>query len=138
MKSLSKSDAAQVFEGMMGGEEEGVVSASQNVENRDNVVENWSLGPEKTSINPKANGAYWRRMAALWEISEDEARRRFCANCEYFDNTVERQEEMETIPLDKLDADGGGRGYCVKFDFICHNLRTCQAWEPKPFDSEED
>lgn len=138
MKSLSKSDAAKVFEGMMGGEEEGVVSASQNVENRDNVVENWSLGPEKTSIDPKANGAYWRNMAALWEISEEEARRRFCANCEYFDNTVERQEEMEAIPLDKLDVDGGGRGYCVKFDFICHNLRTCQAWEPKPFDSEED
>jgi hypothetical protein len=41
--------------------------------------------------------------------------------------------QMEAIPLDKYDMDGGGRGYCHKFDFICHNLRTCQAWEGKDF-----
>lgn len=27
-------------------------------------------------------------------------------------------------------------GYCVEFDFICHNLRTCQGWEKKYFENE--
>ena len=40
-----------------------------------------------------------------------------------------------------MDKDGGGRGYCHKFDFICHNLRTCMAWEGKSeseSETEED
>jgi hypothetical protein len=41
---------------------------------------------------------------------------------------------MDAIPLNALDMDGGGRGYCTKFDFICHNLRSCQAWERKDFE----
>jgi len=61
--------------------------------------------------------------------NEKEARRRLCANCEYFQNDPMFQAKMEAIPLDKFDMDGGGRGYCEKFDFICHNLRACQAWE---------
>ena len=44
---------------------------------------------------------------------------------------------MEKVPFNKLDADGGGRGYCHRFDFICHNLRTCQAWERKDFELED-
>ena len=28
------------------------------------------------------------------------------------------------------------RGYCDKFDFICHDLRLCQAWEER--ESEMD
>ena len=43
---------------------------------------------------------------------------------------------MEAVEEDEYDADGGGRGYCTKFEFICHNLRVCQAWEEKEF--EED
>lgn len=125
-----------------GGEEadgeEKIVSAQDNRRNRDGVVKNWALGPEETSVDPKANGDYWSKMADLWEVPEEEARRRFCANCEYYNNTAEMQAQMEAIPLDKFDMDGGGRGYCVKFDFVCHNLRTCQAWEPKPFKSESD
>jgi hypothetical protein len=45
---------------------------------------------------------------------------------------------MESVPLDQYDRDGGGRGYCVKFDFICHNLRVCQAWEEKSFETPDD
>jgi hypothetical protein len=45
-------------------------------------------------------------------------------------------EMMEAVSEDEYDADGGGRGYCTKFEFICHNLRVCQAWEEKKF--EED
>lgn len=122
----------------MDGESEGIVSAKENVKNRTNVVNNWNLGPEKTSVQPDANSDYWSMMGDLWEIPEEEARNRFCANCEYFNNTSSMQEQMKSIPLDKYDMDGGGRGYCTKFDFVCHNLRTCQAWEEKPFKEEED
>lgn len=118
-------------------ESEGIVSAEQNVINRDGVIRNWNLGPEKASVDPAANADYWRNMASIWQVNEAEARRRLCANCEYFDNSPAAQRMMEDIPLDVFDADGGGRGYCTKFDFICHNLRTCQAWEEKPFEDED-
>jgi hypothetical protein len=72
-------------------------------------------------------------MAKIWSVSPAEARRQLCANCEYFNNTPEAMEMMEAVPEDEYDADGGGRGYCTKFEFICHNLRTCQAWEEKEF-----
>lgn len=117
---------------------EGMVSTKENIVNRTNVADNWNLGPEKTSVQPDGNHDYWSMMADIWETDEEEARNRLCANCEYFDNSPARQEQMKAIPLDKYDMDGGGRGYCVKFDFICHNLRVCQAWEEKPFEMEED
>lgn len=113
------------------------VTPAENIENRDHVVKNWALGPDKTSIEPKANGPYWRSMAQVWSVTEAQARRQLCANCEYYDNTPMRQQQMESIPLDRFDRNGDERGYCVKFDFICHNLRTCQAWEEKPFEEEE-
>lgn len=106
--------------------------------NRNLVQRSWSLGPEQASIDPSANPAYWQDLAATWNVTEAEARRRLCANCEYFDNTPEAQEMMELVPFDEYDMDGGGRGICAKFDFICHNLRTCQAWERKPFYKSHD
>lgn len=109
-----------------------------NIRNRDLVEQNWALGPEKASIDPDANIDYWQQMASVWNITEAEARRRLCANCEYYDNTPKAQKLMEAIPFDEYDLDGGGRGCCVKFDFICHNLRTCQAWEEKPFHKMHD
>lgn len=102
------------------------------------MKKDWHLGPEKTSVMPDDNNLYWMSIAEVWDVPEEEARRRFCANCEYFDNTTEALKDMESVPLNKYDKDGGGRGYCVKFDFICHNLRTCQAWEPKEFVNPED
>jgi len=115
-----------------------MISADQNMAVVMRLVKDWSLGPTRTSVDKNANSAYWSKIAKVWGISEKEARRRFCANCEYFDNTVEKLAEMESIPINELDRDGGGRGWCHKFDFVCHNLRTCQAWEPKPFDGSEE
>ena len=108
---------------------EKIVSAAENRKNRQRVIDEWQLGPEKTSVEPNANKEYWKGVAKAWGMNEKEARRRLCANCEYFQNGPMMQAKMESIPLDKFDMDGGGRGYCKKFDFICHNLRTCQAWE---------
>lgn len=105
----------------------------ENEVNRSLAQRSWSLGPEQASIDPTANPEYWQDLAATWKVTEAEARRRLCANCEYFDNTPEAQEMMELVPLDEYDMNGGGRGICAKFDFICHSLRVCQAWEKKPF-----
>jgi len=116
---------------------EPIVSAAENKSNMAQVKANWHLGPEKTSVDPKANKPYWSELARRLQTSDKEARRLFCANCEYFDNTPEKQKQMEAIPLTSFDMDGGGRGYCVKFDFICHNLRVCQAWERKDFEMED-
>ena len=102
------------------------LDAKTNVKNRAIVISEWNLGPEKTGGD---NSDYWKKMAKLWMTELSEAKRQLCANCEYFDNTPESIERMEAVPEDKFDKDGGGRGYCTKFDFICHNLRVCQAWE---------
>lgn len=93
------------------------------------LVEEWNLGPEKASEDPKANAEYWDKMASVWNVDVAQARRQLCANCEYFDDRPSTLKKLEKIKFDAFDADGGGRGFCKKFDFICHNLRTCQAWE---------
>lgn len=114
-----------------------IVSTAENKVNLQRVLDNWNLGPDKASPKPGANQDYWDGLAEIWGISSQEARRQLCANCEYFENTPEMMRAMEKIPFNALDADGGGRGYCHKFDFICHNLRTCQAWERKDYEGEE-
>ena len=106
-----------------------IVSTSENRKNRKLVIDEWRLGPEKASVEPTANSAFWKDVGNAWDMTEKEARRRLCANCDYFQNDPMMQAKMESITLDKFDMDGGGRGYCEKFDFVCHNLRVCQAWE---------
>ena len=114
------------------------ITAQQNNQVMANMKKNWHLGPEKASVMPDDNNLFWMSIADIWDVEEEQARRMLCANCEYFNNTVEAMKDMEAVPINKYDKDGGGRGYCEKFDFICHNLRVCQAWEPKEFISEED
>ena len=101
-------------------------------ENRDNtrmVIEEWNLGPEQPSNEPTANKPFWVQMGRAWQVSEEEARRRRCSNCEYYDNSPDCQVKMERIPRNQWDTNAGFRGYCDKFEFICHDLRVCQAWE---------
>lgn len=139
MRMAAKLRGIDLQEKRAEGEEliiQNIVSADQNAINRQVVIDNWNLGPLVASVEPDANADYWSNMASVWSVSEGEARRMLCANCEYFNNTPEAQRLMEDIPLDSLDSDGGGRGYCQKFEFICHNLRTCQAWERKEFIAE--
>jgi hypothetical protein len=107
----------------------GFITPEENEENTQNVIENWYLGPDEPSSDPEANSDYWDSFAEIMNIDGDQARRMFCANCEYFDNSVGMIAKMEAIPYNDFDVNGGGRGYCTKFDFICHNLRVCQAWE---------
>ena len=115
-----------------------IVSGSINDINTQNAIENWNLGPEAASDEPGANAEYWAKMADVWSINEAEARRQLCANCEYFNNTPEILKAMEDIPRNAFDTNAGGRGWCEKLEFICHNLRACQAWERMESEAEEE
>lgn len=119
---------------------EDMPSAKENKEVMERLAEYWHLGPEVGSDKPGANKEYWAELAKVWGVEDSKARRRLCANCEYFDDSPKMLKAMEQIPYNKFDETGGGRGFCRKFDFICHNLRTCQAWEKQPtcMDEEED
>lgn len=124
--------------GLMTPKEERVPTASENKKIMDRLVEYWHLGPEKGSDEPGANTGYWKELAKVWGVAESEARRKLCANCEYFNDSPKMLKALEAIPYSDVDKTGGGRGFCSKFDFICHNLRTCQAWESADPCGEED
>ena len=124
--------------GLMLPDEERVPSTKENKDTVDWLIKYWNLGPEVGSDKPGENKDYWQKMAKVWNTSEDKARRRLCANCEYFSDTPRMLKAMEKVEYSKIDETGGGRGFCSRFDFICHNLRTCQAWESLECDVEED
>jgi len=107
-------------------EGESMISAEENAKTRTFLMENWNLGPEKTA---QPNMDYWRTLSKVWRIAPEQAKRNLCANCEYFNDSPDMLAKMESVPEDQFDKDGGGRGWCSKWDFICHNLRTCRAWE---------
>jgi len=115
-----------------------IVGPGDNERNTKSTIRNWRLGPDVPSEKPGDNAPYWREMADIWDLDEAEARRQMCANCEYFDNTPEMMKAMDRIPYNKFDENAGGRGYCHRFEFICHNLRSCMAWERKDYEMEED
>jgi len=89
------------------------------------LMETRHLGPK----DPAAPGKFWMELSDFWDLPEEETKTHRCANCEYFDNSPEALVAMQVIPEDSFDASGGGRGYCHKYTFICHNLRVCDQWE---------
>lgn len=123
---------------IMGGlpESEEFITASENKKNTQIVIDDWMLGPEMPSIDPTANKSFWSGLAKAMQVDEKEARRRRCSNCEYYDNSTITQVKMERIPQNKWDVNAGFRGYCEKFEFICHDLRSCQAWEEREDDED--
>jgi len=114
--------------------EEPFITAAENKKNTQVVIDDWMLGPEKPSNERGANKPYWMALAQAMQVDEAEARRRRCSNCEYYDNSVMTQVKMDKIPWNQWDVDAGFRGYCNKFDFICHDLRSCQAWEEREYE----
>lgn len=116
--------------------EEPFITASENKKNTQVAIDDWMLGPESPSNEPTANKTYWIAVGKAMQVDEKDARRRRCSNCEYYDNSVGMQLKMERIPRNEWDTNAGFRGYCEKLDFICHDLRVCQAWEER--EDEED
>jgi hypothetical protein len=117
--------------------EEEFITASENKKNTQVVIDDWMLGPEKPSNEPTANKVYWVALGKAMKVDEKEARRRRCSNCEYYDNSTMTQAKMERIPRNEWDTEAGFRGYCNKFEFICHDLRVCQAWEEREYEMED-
>tara|TARA_R110000868_G_scaffold13878_2_gene64452 strand:- start:681 stop:1082 length:402 start_codon:yes stop_codon:yes gene_type:complete len=113
-----------------------IVTEEENTVNTQRTIKEWRLGPLEPSDEPDANKPYWQDMARVWNINEAEARRQRCSNCEYFENTPEMVMMMEDISRNEFDTNAGGRGYCHKFKFICHNLRSCQAWEYREYEAD--
>ena len=116
--------------------EEPFITAAENKKNTLVVINDWMLGPEQPSNERGANADYWKKLGKAMQVNEAEARRRRCSNCEYYDNSTLTQAKMERIPWNEWDVGAGFRGYCDKFEFVCHDLRSCQAWEER--ESEED
>jgi len=117
--------------------EEEFITAAENKKNTQVVIDDWMLGPENPSNEPTANKVYWVALGNAMQVDEKEARRRRCSNCEYFEATPLMQAKMERIPRNQWDQNAGYRGYCHKFDFICHDMRSCQAWEEREFEMED-
>jgi len=116
--------------------DEPFITAAENKKNTQTVIDDWMLGPEKPSNEPTANKVYWVALGKAMQVDEKEARRRRCSNCEYYDNSTMMQAKMERIPRNEWDTDAGYRGYCHKFEFICHDMRSCQAWEEREFEQD--
>ena len=116
--------------------DEPFITAAENKKNTQVVIDDWMLGPEKPSNEPGANKPYWMALAKAMQVDEKESRRRRCSNCEYYDNSTMMQAKMERIPRNEWDTDAGYRGYCHKFEFICHDMRSCQAWEEREFEQD--
>jgi len=93
------------------------------------LLDDWHLGPKIAVDNNQGNNEFWGNMAKVWRVTDKEARRKSCANCEYGHIDPEHLEAMEHIPYNKFDKDGGMRVWCDRFDFICHATRVCQNWE---------
>ena len=119
----------QGFSGLPMGEE--FITTAENKKNTETVIEDWMLGPENPSNEPAANKVYWVAVGKAMQVDEKEARRRRCSNCEYFFNDPMTQAKMERIPRNQWDEGAGYRGFCKNFDFICHDMRSCQAWEER-------
>lgn len=116
--------------------DEPFITAAENKKNTQVVIDDWMLGPEKPSNEPTANKVYWVALGKAMQVDEKEARRRRCSNCEYYDNSTMMQAKMERIPRNEWDTDAGFRGYCHKFEFLCHDMRSCQAWEEREFEQD--
>lgn len=114
------------------------ITPAENRKNTQVVIDDWMLGPEDPSNEPGANRVYWAKLGKAMQVDEKEARRRRCSNCEYYDNTPHTQAKMDRIPRNEWDDGAGFRGFCHKFRFVCHDMRSCQAWEEKPFETEGD
>lgn len=98
------------------------------------LMETRHLGA-KDPANP---GKFWDELADYWEVPVEIAKDHLCANCEYFDNSPAALKAMKVVPENAFDATGGGRGYCHKYTFICHNLRVCDQWDGAEEEGEED
>lgn len=133
-----KEDDKEMPEGMglldepMVDESKYPISKESNDKMTKALMETRHLGA-KDPANP---GKFWIEIADFWELPVEMAKEQTCSNCEYFDNTLEAKNAMSVVPMNEFDKTGGNRGYCHKYTFICHDLRTCDQWEEKEYEDD--
>ena len=109
-----------------------------NIKNHLSTIKEANLGP----ANPlERNNEFWSAKAAIWGISEGDARGRTCANCEYYFDTPDIRDCIANGPANTLkasalplnppwaDIESHPVGYCEKFDITCSPIRTCDEQE---------
>jgi hypothetical protein len=128
-------DFLMMPKGFMGlPSEEAFITPAENKKNFSIAVQDWNYGPEMPSNDPKENKEFYASLAEAMQCDEKDARRKHCSNCEYYDNSVMTQVKIERIPMAGHDEGYGFRGHCEKLNFICNDMRVCQAWD----DREDD
>lgn len=109
--------------------DEEFLTSAENKKNSQLVIDDWMLGPDDPSNEPSANKPYWQKLAKVMKTDEKEARRQRCANCCHFDNHPVMQARMDRIAWNPSDNNAGYRGFCHRFEFISHDMRSCQGWK---------
>lgn len=99
-----------------------------NLANRQKAIDVAMYGPANPGL---LNEEYWRKLAAVWGISPNEAWTMRCGNCAAFDVTSNVRAciaaGLETTDTYDLPV-AGTLGYCRAFHFKCAGARTCSAW----------
>ena len=111
--------------------EEEFVTTAENKKNYVIAVQDWNYGPEMPTNEPGANKEFYAGLAEAMQCTEKDARRKHCSNCEYYDNSFMAQVKIERIPMAAYDKGAGFRGHCEQLNFICNDMRVCQAWEDR-------
>ena len=104
---------------------------SINIERRSVAVDKANYGP----MNPALpNNDFWRKKAALFDTSVDQAKTARCKNCAAFIQTPKMMNCIvkglgdEAGNVSGLVIEKANLGYCEIFDFKCAGERTCDAW----------
>ena len=91
--------------------------------------------PEVDPKNKKRAEEYWmygkpvEELAKAWDKAVEYAKLKKCGNCDYFDNRART--------LKALNGEAGS-GACLKFKFMCSQDASCQAWECKDMEMDEE
>ena len=91
--------------------------------------------PEVDPKNKKRAEEYWmygkpvEELAKAWDKEVEYAKLKKCGNCDYFDNRA------RTLKALKGEA---GTGACLKFKFMCSQDASCQAWDCKDMEMDEE
>ena len=105
-----------------------------NISNRQNAIDKANYGP-MLPLDKAGNTHFWKKKAAIFNVSPEEAQKARCANCAAFVQTPEilgciaqglgaedpMERSWDTIQVANL-------GFCNIFDFKCAGDRTCDAW----------
>ena len=85
--------------------------------NRDRAEKHWMYG------------ATAKELAEAWDKPVKVAELKTCGNCQYFDNRA------RTLKSLKAKA---GLGACTKFNFLCSQEKSCQAWDTTDIEIKEE